>query len=60
MSPTIGSYCFPVTIGGVNVAANALINVDAPNIEFEDPTSLNLDSIQDVISSLEVNNKSQS
>lgn len=45
------------TTGDVNVAANALINVDAPNIEFEDPTSLNLDSIQDVISSLEVNNE---
>ena len=40
----------------VNISANALINVDAPDIEFGDPTSLNLDSLQDVISSLEVSN----
>ena len=45
------------TTGDVNVAANSLINVDAPDIEFDDPTSLNLDNIQDVISSLEVNNE---
>lgn len=41
----------------VNVSANALINVDAPDIEFDDPTSLSLDSIQDVVSSLEVSNE---
>ena len=45
------------TTGDVNVSANSLINVDAPDIEFDDPTSLNLDNIQDVISSLEVNNE---
>lgn len=44
-------------LSDVNVAANALINVDAPDLEFEDQTALNIDSIQDVISSLEVNNE---
>lgn len=45
------------TTGDVNVSANSLINVDSPDFEFEDPVSLDSDSLSSVVSSIEVNNE---
>ena len=39
-----------------NISANALVNVDAPIWDFQELSSLNNDSLADVISSLEVSN----
>ena len=45
------------TINSVNVAANGLINVDGPILEFDNVNTLSSATVSDVVNSLEVNNE---
>ena len=45
------------TTNDVNVAANGLINVDGPILDFDNVTQLNASTLSNVVGSLEVNNE---